>query len=266
MRAEAVAEDPTGGNEIVVRDLHFDLDPQRVGDWHPKGAHVAHYFNALSLFFPGGEWFFIESVRAAQRRLGPVGARGGVNGFLGQEAMHGREHQRYNAALERAGYPALYLEKRVRNLFRWLQRHLPLREQLAITTAIEHLTTIKAAHLLVEEETLRGADQTFAALWRWHAQEETEHRAVAFDVYSIVTAGEPLAQARRLAILLAVTPIFFSTLVVYHLLLVARAGRLGDFGSWRELLRFLFVRPGVWRRLVGPYFAYFRPGFHPARQ
>src|SRR3546814_18046149 len=45
------------------RDLHFKLPSESVGAWHNEGPHVSHFFNALSLFFPDGERFFIHAVR-----------------------------------------------------------------------------------------------------------------------------------------------------------------------------------------------------------
>ena len=42
------------------RDLTFKLDPERICDWHPAGRHVTHFMNALSIFFPEGERFFIN--------------------------------------------------------------------------------------------------------------------------------------------------------------------------------------------------------------
>ena len=49
--------------QVVRRDIRFDLDSADLRSWHPDGLHVAHFFNALSVFFPEGEKFFIDSVR-----------------------------------------------------------------------------------------------------------------------------------------------------------------------------------------------------------
>jgi len=51
----------------IRRDLDFNipeqLSPADVGTWHKQGRHVSHFFNALSVFFPEGERFFIHSLR-----------------------------------------------------------------------------------------------------------------------------------------------------------------------------------------------------------
>src|SRR6476660_9560275 len=99
--------------QVVRRDLRFDLDTADLRSWHPEGLHVAHFFNALSIFFPEGEQFFIESVRHYRDEIASPALARDVKGFIGQEAMHSREHRRYNAALARLGLPIEELEGRV---------------------------------------------------------------------------------------------------------------------------------------------------------
>ena len=161
------------------------------------GAHVAHYFNTLSLFFPGSESFFVDSVRHYEDRIRSSKLRAEVNSFLAQESMHGREHHRYNVALQEAGLPARILEKRGHNFSNWLRKHLSTKDQLAVTVAFEHLTAILANAVLSDERILEGCDPDFAAVWWWHSIEETKHKAVAFDVYREVTTGDWFAYPRR---------------------------------------------------------------------
>jgi len=61
------------------------------------------------------------------------------------------------------------------------------------------------AHDLLEHpERSDGVDENFKQLWRWHAIEETEHKAVAFDVYQAVGGG----YFRRVFNMLIVTIMF----------------------------------------------------------
>ena len=57
--------------------------------------------------------FFIDSVRHYRDRIASPSLMRDVRGFIGQEAMHSREHRRYNAALARLGLPVAELEKKV---------------------------------------------------------------------------------------------------------------------------------------------------------
>ncbi|MGH7820189.1 MAG: metal-dependent hydrolase, partial [Candidatus Binatia bacterium] len=165
--------------DIPKRDLRFDLDPVDLRTWHPEGLHVAHFFNALSIFFPEGESFFIDSVRRFADRVRSPRLRDEVKGFLGQEAMHSREHRRYNRALARAGLPAEALEKAVVKRLDLGRKLMSPEEQLAVTIALEHFTAIMAHTVLSDERLLANAEPNMAAIWRWHAVEETEHKAVA---------------------------------------------------------------------------------------
>src|SRR6266404_2121710 len=112
MRRHTAVSTTPSHPEIARRDLRFeDIEQSDLRTWHPEGLHVAHFFNALSLFFPEGESFFIHSVRHFADRIRSPRLRRDVEGFVGQEAMHGREHRRYNRALAAAGLPAEQLER-----------------------------------------------------------------------------------------------------------------------------------------------------------
>ena len=64
--------------------------------------------------------------------------------------------------------------------------------------ALEHFTAILAHQLLGNPRHLAGADPESAALWRWHAIEEIEHKGVAYDTWLHATrATGPLASAGR---------------------------------------------------------------------
>ena len=72
---------------------------------------MTHFFNALSLLFPAGERFFMDSVRNYRDRIHDPVLRKQVLGFIGQEAMHTREHVDYNDLLQTAGLPAHKLDR-----------------------------------------------------------------------------------------------------------------------------------------------------------
>ena len=131
--------------EVVRRDIRFDLNTADLRSWHPEGLHVAHFFNALSVFFPEGEKFFIDSVRHYRDRIDSPSLQRDVRGFVGQEAMHSREHRRYNAALERMGLPIAELEGRVKDHLETVCGRTSPQEQLAVTIALEHFTAIMTA-------------------------------------------------------------------------------------------------------------------------
>ncbi|MGH8506477.1 MAG: metal-dependent hydrolase [Stenotrophobium sp.] len=247
----------------VRRDLHFNIDGGKIKNWHPMGRQVSHIASSLFVFFPVGERFFIHSVRHYRDRITDPEQRKAVAGFIGQEAMHGREHEHYNELLIAAGLPAARQEQQVNTLLEFLKRNLPPKMQLSVTIALEHFTAILGDVVLKDPRIPASADPAINAMIRWHALEETEHKAVAFDVYRVV-AGKGLgAYATRATGLLAATAVLLTLSAYYHTQFTKAdpASR-----NWRErlrLLNFMFGSPGVYRRMAGPWLDYFRPGFHP---
>jgi predicted metal-dependent hydrolase len=182
-----------------------------------------------------------------------------VRAFCAQEGMHGREHTSYNDMLRKSGYPVDALEGRVKRLLGAVSKRTPKRFQLAATCALEHFTATMAHALLGDPRVLEHAHPTMAALWQWHAAEENEHRAVAYDVF--LAAG---GRYRERAIAMLIASAIFWPLVLDQQIRLARAnGTLYSAREWGELAHFLFVDPGVMRTIAHFFFAYFRPGFHP---
>ena len=71
------------------------------------------------------------------------------------------------------------------------ERIAPPIANLAATAALEHFTATLAELLLTDAETrgLFGHDEV-RNVFLWHALEESEHKAVAFDVYKLVGGSE----------------------------------------------------------------------------
>jgi predicted metal-dependent hydrolase len=242
---------------MEIRDRSFALDevPRK---WHAGGRAVTAFFDNLSIFFPAGERFFIASVAAQRRRVSDPGLQQLMREFIQQEAFHTREHLRYNRRLRELGYPVDAMEGRVERLLALVSRR-PARSQLAATCALEHFTALLARGILEDPEALRGAHPEMAALWRWHATEEHEHRAVAFDVYR--AAGGTWLE--RSLVMLSTTLVFWGKVLEQQLRMMRADGIVSSPREWLSLGHFLMVRPGPLRRLVLPYLAYYRRSFHP---
>lgn len=246
---------------IRPRNREHDLAQALSRDWFENHPFKTAWFNAMSITFPLGEKFFIDSVRHYADQIEDPKLREEIRGFSGQEGFHRREHERYNHTLcERRGYDLDYLEGRLaKNIARGKKLLSPL-EQLAVTAALEHVTAIMAESGLSEDNPMRGkAEPEMRALWDWHAAEEMEHKAVAFDVYRAVGGGERMRKrALRRATILLLTDIMVG---VVHML--RRDGKLWQPRLWWQGWKFLFFKDGVLRRVWPAYREYFRDGFHP---
>jgi uncharacterized protein len=140
---------------------------------------------------------------------------------------------------------------------------LPPRGQLAMTICLEHFTAMLADQLLRHPATMQKADPRMAAIWRWHALEETEHKAVAFDVFQRV-AGTRFARWRlRCSAMLWVTMLFTYRTWQFMWRISKTDGTRQDWLGWLRLIGFLFVHPAPITRISGQWLKWFLPGFHP---
>jgi hypothetical protein len=219
-----------------------------------------HVISALSSVFPDGEDYFVRSVRHYRDRVTDPALKRQVAGFIGQEAVHGREHRVFNDRLAELGYPTKRYEKFTRAGLRFRERILPPISNLAATAALEHFTATLAELVLRNEEirALMGAEAV-RDLFVWHALEESEHKAVAFDVYRAVGGGERLRvwtmNFFRFGFVLGM-----ALAVVFSLLGDRATYRRGNLGaSWRRLRTSPLADPAIWAQLKD----YNRPGFHP---
>ncbi len=242
--------------EIPRRDVDLSFDPTTVPrDWCGGDPYRTTYLGALSLLFPEGETFFVQSVKQHRHLVTDPELAREVEGFIGQEAMHGKEHRAFNELLLAHGHAeAPRIEARLKKFLKLVKRVLPPKSQLAVTCALEHFTAMLAEQLLRRPDMRDQLDPQVRALWIWHALEEVEHKAVAFDVYRAAGGG----YFRRVAIMILTTIVFFIVHPIVHVRLMARRRILHKPWTWlRGLSQPMFLP------LIPSYLSYFRPSFHP---
>jgi predicted metal-dependent hydrolase len=247
---------------IQPRDMAFGRDAPS-GRWWLGGDPVGTaFYNALSATFPLGERFFMDSVRR-YRNAAPAKLKVQIAGFLAQEAMHTREHIFFNKQIADHGFDIAAMEDRTRARLDFARTRPPL-QQLGATIALEHFTAILAHALLADPRHLEGASDEARAMWRWHAIEEVEHKSVAYDVYMAAAASLPAPRRWTLRVLtmVAATHLLFAV-VGSNIADIFTSDGINNGRTWRRLFHFMLVRPGMLRQVMGSYFAYFLPGFHP---
>ncbi len=246
-------------HKILPRRMDFVFDDAIPKYWYDGDPFKTLLLSALSCSFPEGERFFIQSVRQYQDKIASPELQQRVRGFIGQEAHHGREHDGFNAMMNRKGLPMAKIESFVREGLAYQKKILSPERQLAKTCALEHFTAMLAEVMLKHPELLDGVDERLRPLWLWHAVEESEHKAVAFDVYQ-EAVGDYGVRIREMML----TTILFSFFTGLHTVQLYRAA--GETRNWRSYVRgvdFLFGRQGVLRRTLPMYLAYYRRDFHP---
>ena len=239
------------GADFADLPRHFAKDGDLVG---------SHIIAALSGVFPDGEDFFVRSVRYYRDEISDPVLKQQVNGFIGQESTHGREHRGLNVRLDELGYNTHKVERFTRFGLGLRSRHTSPISCLAATAALEHFTAVLAEKVLHDEE-FRDmiGHEGVRNLFVWHALEESEHKAVAFDVYRAVGGSE-----RMRVLIMKITRVGFVGGTIAQVAL----GLLGDRatfkrGRLRQSLRYLKDSPLIDREMWKALKEYDRRGFHP---
>ena len=251
-----------GGQAITVRDARFARDALAQRWWINGDPVATAWFTSLSGTFPRGEAYFIDAVKA-HREGAPPELAAAIRAFIQQEVNHTREHLVLNRMASAAGYDMAAIDRNVAELMAQLEGR-PKILDLASTIALEHFTAILAHDLLTHPQELSGTDPHVSGLWRWHAIEEIEHKGVAYDTWLHATRDWTPGKRWRVRSLMMVlvTRNFIGHRIRDTFMLLAQDGLTG----WRvklRVLRFLFGKPGLLRRVFPAWLAYFRPGFHP---
>lgn len=246
-------------SEIVRRkgpQLGFDRDVPR--HWLGGDPFRTRFFDALSLTFPGGERYFIRCVRAFRDQVRDPELAEQVKDFDYQEGQHSLIHAQFNDRLREQGIDVDNVLSVVDDWLERDRRRFSSTFNLGKTAGAEHMTAIMA-HGFFETGFFDDADGRMRALYAWHAVEEIEHKAVAFDVFERVAGGGYLL---RVVSMLYTSGIFtLYTLVVLRQML--RADGSNTWTNWWRGLWWLYGPRGLYAQVLPHYLAYFSPGFHP---
>ncbi|ENZ80296.1 MULTISPECIES: metal-dependent hydrolase [Caulobacter] len=248
--------------DVAPRDIRFDLDAARQGHWlsgDPVGTAV---FNALSLTFPDGERLFMDAVKNYRGQLSGKLLED-AKGFIAQEAIHSREHHQLNSLIDRQRYPVAEIEETIRGRVKFARERGPM-AMLISTIALEHFTAMMAETHARHSDLFDGAAPGIERLWRWHAMEETEHKAVAYDVFMEVTKDwKPLRRYLVRCRAMALVTLMFTRNITLYAARLLEADGYSRKAALKAVRRFVWGDPGVFRRGWKTYFAWYRPGFHP---
>jgi len=247
------------------------LPVRRIRFRYPAGSLHQHYVEddlimshvvaVLSATFPPGEDFFVRSVRHYSERITDPVLKEQVRGFIGQEVTHGREHRELNRRLQEMGYPTHRVSRFVKAVLADATKRVPAKLCLSYTAALEHYTATLAECLLSKPEAqqLLG-DTEVRNILLWHALEETEHKAVAFDVYRAVGGSELV---RRLGFVIQSVGLIGLVIVATVLSMLGDRATYHPVRLLRSILRLRhspFLEPDVACSLGD----YLKRGFHPS--
>ena len=248
---------------IVRTKLDFKLnDVPRF--WFGNNPFLTRMFDALSLTFPDGERYFIQSVRLFRDQITDPDLQKRVADFIRQEAQHGIAHDKMNQVMKDQGMPVDQFISRLNKIFSFELKYRSAQYNIAMTAAAEHLTALMAETFFGTKETLEDAHPYVRALFAWHAIEEMEHRDVAFDVMKTVAHVPELT--RKFTLVLTTVLMFGFT--VYRTNIMLKHDGFTRFQRLKmniEGLPWFFGKNGTLTKMSKQYKDWFKPDFHPSQ-
>lgn len=236
--------------------FRFGTDIPRL--WFGGNAFLTFFFDGLNLTFPEGERLFVRAVHEHRKQIQDPVLLAQMRGFAGQEGRHAQAHEQLFDSLRAQGFDLDPFFRAYDAYTRFVNRRVPALSRLASTAALEHYTSTLAL-LMFENDLLRDAHPEMRKLLLWHATEELEHRAVAFDV---LRAVNPSYALRARAFVISSVSLAFWTLFGMRLFLKQSKTPLRVV--WRDLRAARRMTGGQlgWP-LLRALLAYLKPGFHP---
>ncbi len=247
------------GSQFPVRRMDYDFSAidTRFIKSNPVSSAM---WTAFQAYFPEGEQFFVDSVRAFKDKVTDDQLKRDVSAFIGQEAMHGKEHRAANAAFESKGIELKGMDKAALWVRKNANKYLPKGLRLSLTAAAEHYTGVIAHQIVHHPKFLNSVtDPLVKQLILWHAMEETEHRAVAFDLYQHATPGYVTRALGMLIISGGIGPVVLLGMISC----LKQQDQLGNANAWKEFLVEYFGPRGFLSSAIPDLAKYFKPGFHP---
>jgi predicted metal-dependent hydrolase len=245
----------------IRRNIRFDFTGSPAVH-HRNNPYLSHFWNALSVMAPSTERILMRVARDVRDEIRDERLLKDLKALVAQEALHTREHRRFNARLSELGYDIEGVNAELDRIFDDYVARVDGPAAVALMIAGEHLIYAMSHALLEDPRVTEGMDAEVKRLFLWHAAEEMEHQSVAHDVYVHLFGDGPshrLVRARAFAD--AARLLLGSIYDVMKRLLAGESDRA--VAQRLELLRFMAISPGYGWRLGRQAFRYFHPGFAP---
>lgn len=248
---------------VVRSNLDFKLS-EIPRYWFGGDPFLTRMFDALSLTFPDGERYFIQSVRLFRDQIKDPDLQKRVADFIRQEAQHGIAHDKMNNLMREQGMPVDQFIQRLNYMMNYDLKNRSPEYNIAVTAAAEHLTALMAETFYEQKDTLRNAHPFVRAMFAWHAIEEMEHRDVAFDVMKdVAKTPEWLRQYTLL-----ITTLLMFGFTIYRANVMLKHDGFSPLQRLQMNIRGLpwfFGKKGTLTRMGKQYRDWFKKDFHPSQ-
>lgn len=250
-------------NPVVRTHLDFKLD-EIPRFWFGGDPFRTRMFDALSITFPDGERYFIQSVRLFRDKITDPDLKQRVADFIRQEAQHGIAHEKMNQVMKDQGMPVDRFVATLNKILKFELRKRSPEYNIAMTAAAEHLTALMAETFYSHKNILQEAHPFVRALLAWHSIEEMEHRDVAFDVMK--TVADVPETTRKFALIFMTFMMFNFTLYRANVMLQHDGfTRLERIQLAYRGLPWFIGKTGIFSKMRQQYSDWFQADFHPSQ-
>jgi len=253
---EIIKKQATASFPVRRMDYEFKDLPKY---WCNQDPMYTHFFTALSTLFPEGEAFFVRSVRHFRGKINNPALDKDIGAFIGQEAMHSKEHHAFHQSAQQHGLDPESLEQITGITLKTIEKIFPKKWNLLLTVGVENYTAVLVSYMMSDVNKLMN-DETIRNLWLWHSIEETEHKAVTFDLYKELYGNQLDAYIPRV-VLFTFSVILITILThISQISLIKRDKQLLNLRSWSSFLKFGIKSYAVF---IPKFLEFYRFDFHP---
>ncbi len=241
----------------IREDLEWDFSgvPRRFVD---DDILVNYLWMGFSLAAPGIERFFIKALRPLTGQIDDDKLNEDMAQMLVQEGMHSATHAEFNKHLESGGLNVHPVYRHIDELVDWIAANHTVMDMTGMVSAGEHMLYSFGMIFLKHEEIRRSLHPGARRLFEYHLLEEAEHGAVSHDIYRYFCGHHYLHRVKTaIAAARAVNRLISGTIEI-----LAKNGE--EKITWRNrlaLLRYGFVKPGLFRLMIARFLQYLSPWY-----
>jgi uncharacterized protein len=248
--------------KIIHRKPNLQFTENYPKHWLGNSPFKTHFLNSLTIIFPTGEKYFIRSIKNLLSQVNSELLQEEAKLFIKQESEHFKEHEKFFKILETQGYTFNNIVSLLDHIVgEILEPYFDSTTNLSITAGLEHITAL-LAEISLEENFLEDAPQKLQDLFNWHAAEEIEHRAVAFDVLQQVTKSySKRIQGIMIGYLIISTFTALSTSYLLH-----QDKELFKLKTIKDFSELFFTDQALFLKAIKIFVRYLDPDFHPDKE
>jgi predicted metal-dependent hydrolase len=228
--------------------------------WFGGNAFLTHMLNTWTAIFPDAERYFVRWSKKALASVTDPKIKKDIQGFIGQETMHATQHEKLWELLRSQGYnldPVIFFVEKV--AFDWLEKALPDKINYALVAGLEHFTAMFGEIYFENPELVQQMHPEMRRLFEWHAAEEIEHKAVAYDQLLAIDDSYAL----RTGVMNVAVVGFYMVTLLNTLYFMAQDKSLYNPKEWSMMYDVFFGKYDLARKTFVKFLEYYKPDFHP---